>query len=543
MLRGLQEELGADAAHSDLRAMMLRQEVKIEPLVDRWYAWTHLLWPVQAALNLAYRYIPIAQSFVSAPAVHVAAANDPSMFGGPFMDLPADAAEAVSDYLADVSRERHEALEFARVYREFDLFLQSQATGYSLNEIREGLPPQLKGRVELSYDCHNHPRIRLLDEMFVADDLGSGRAQGVLLNTQKDVERPFFLSTPRLSVPGALYLERPLGSAGIRRLCEARDQPIDLISLAADVGAPVERLLPFFEPDSRRDKPAYTPPREGVRVRYFGHACVLIETPSTTILVDPTFAFDPIDDLAHLTFDDLPERIDVIFISHGHQDHFLPEVLMQLRHRVGAIIVPPNHLGELADPPLKRILTGLGYSNIVVLDPLDTFALPDGKIISLPFSGEHCDLDVHAKQCAIFELRDRKICLFVDSDAIDIDVYRRLAPMIDDPDLMLVGMECNGAPLSWLYGPLISGAISKRVDGSRRLSGADNARAWRLAREIRPKRAYVYAMGQEAWMKYLMGLNYTPDSIQLLESSAFVDNCKADGLESGRFHNFAELNL
>jgi hypothetical protein len=178
-----------------------------------------------------------------------------------------------------------------------------------------------------------------------------------------------------------------------------------------------------------------------------------------------------------------------------------------------------------------------------VLEPLETFDLPGGKITALPFSGEHCDLDVHAKQCGLFELHGRKICLFVDSDAIDINTYLRLKPMLDEPDVMLVGMECNGAPLSWLYGPLIPGVISKRNDNSRRLSGADNQRAWQLAQAIRPKRAYVYAMGQEPWMKFLMGLNYAPDSIQLLESSAFVNSCQDAGITAERLQNFAEIVL
>jgi L-ascorbate metabolism protein UlaG (beta-lactamase superfamily) len=522
---------------------VIAPNVKIEPLVDRWYAWTHLLSPVQGALNLAFRFLPVARSFVAAPAVHAAATQDPTMYGGPFMELPGGAVDEVRRYVGEMETGRAEALAFARQFREYELHLQSTATGYSLNEMREQMPATLCGRVELAYDRHHHPRMRLLDEMFVLDDLGLSRAQGVLLNTQRDVDRPFHLSTPRLSLPGSLYLERPLGSAAVQALCEARDRPTRLDDLAEQLGTSRARLAPFFvAPQAPRRRPL-PPPADGVRVRYFGHACILIETSTSSVLVDPTFAIDELDNAEHLTLGDLPDRIDVVFISHGHQDHFLPEALMQLRHRVGTVLIPPCNQGELADPPLKRILTGLGYKSIVVLDPLESYALPDGVLTALPFSGEHCDLDVHSKQCAVLEVRGKKICLFVDSDAIDIETYKRLAPRLDNPDIMFLGMECNGAPLSWLYGPLIPAPIAKRIDGSRRLSGADCAKAWRLAEAIRPKRAFVYAMGQEAWLRFLMGLNYTPDSIQLAESSAFVENCRLNGIEAARLINHAEIHL
>jgi L-ascorbate metabolism protein UlaG (beta-lactamase superfamily) len=543
MLGNSKPNITAEADECSPGKMLLRRDVKIEPLVDSWYAWPHLLWPVQSALNLTYRYLPIAQSFVSAPSVHIAANRDPTMYGGPFMELSQHDVGAVRSYIQETTKSRATAIEFAKVYRQFESLLQSRANGFSLNEIRQEMPVQLRGRVELSYDCHNHARIRLLDEMFTFDDLGAAESQGVLLHRQLDIERQFFLSTPRLAVPDSLYIGAPLGSFGIRALCEARTNPVELADLAASLNVDVDLLLRFFEPAGSHRQNVLPSPTQGVRIRYFGHASVLVETPESNILIDPSFAFDQIEGIDHYTFFDLPDKIDILFISHGHQDHFLPEVLMQLRYRVDVVIVPPSHLGELSDPPLKRILRNLGYDNIVVLDPLESYELPGGKITVLPFSGEHCDLDVHAKQCGLFELDGRKICLFVDSDAIDIDAYRRLKPLIDDPDVMLVGMECNGAPLSWLYGPLLPGAISKRNDDSRRLSGADSQRAWRLAEEIRPKQAYVYAMGQEPWMKYLMGLNYAPDSIQLLESSTFVSNCLAQGIEAKLLQNFAEIIL
>jgi hypothetical protein len=188
-------------------------------------------------------------------------------------------------------------------------------------------------------------------------------------------------------------------------------------------------------------------------------------------------------------------------------------------------------------------LKQLGFQHVVTLEPLERVAIADGGITALPFSGEHCDLDVHAKQCALIELRGRRICLFIDSDAVDLDVYRRLKLKLREPDVMFIGMECFGAPLSWLYGPLIPTPVTRRSEESRRLSGANSERAWRLVEELLPRRAFVYAMGQEPWMRYRMGLNYRPDSIQLRESQAFVDRCRANGIEAERLHMQMELIL
>jgi hypothetical protein len=218
-------------------------------------------------------------------------------------------------------------------------------------------------------------------------------------------------------------------------------------------------------------------------------------------------------------------------------------MLMQLRERVGVVIIPPSNRGDLSDPSLKRILRVLGFEKIVTLDSLERYDFQDGSITALPFSGEHCDLDVHSKHCALVEVKGRRIGLFIDSDAIDIDVYNRLVDRIRNPDIMFIGMECNGAPLSWLYGPLLSATASKKNDNSRRLSGANFAQAWRLTESIQPKRVFVYAMGQEPWMKHVMGLNYTPEAVQMQESNELVRRCVAEGIPAERLYMKMEMEI
>jgi L-ascorbate metabolism protein UlaG (beta-lactamase superfamily) len=518
---------------------ILHPRVKLEPLVDRWYAWPHLLSPVQQALNLAFRYLPTAKSFIAAPTVHAAANRDPAMFGGPFMALRESEVEAVRTYIQETETSRAEALSLARSIRDFDAILQ-RADGYSLDEFRATMPELLRGRLEIVYGLNNHPKIRLLEEMFLEDDLGHRQAQGILLHRELDPNRPFFLSTLRLPTKDEIFVKAPFGSSVVKSLCAARASPVDLFEIAPLLGQTVQALASYFCNPGISNAQRYS--GDGVRIRYFGHACLLIETKDTSVLVDPTCAQDSLADCKHFTFSDIP-RIDILFISHGHQDHFCPEMLMQLRSRVERVLVPPNNRGEIADPSLRRMLRSLGYNHVDAIEPLEPYGLPDGTITALPFSGEHCDLDIHSKHCALIELRGRRICLFIDSDAIDIDSYKRLRARLINPDIMFIGMECFGAPLSWLYGPLIPRPITKRIDGSRRLSAANCERAWRLTDDLRPDKAFIYAMGQEPWMRCLMGLNYNQDSVQLRESSEFMRRCDEHGISVEHLYLQREIEL
>jgi L-ascorbate metabolism protein UlaG (beta-lactamase superfamily) len=307
------------------------------------------------------------------------------------------------------------------------------------------------------------------------------------------------------------------------------------------MGHPVARLAEYFTNERAACGAAYD--GEGVRVRYFGHACVLMETSRTSILVDPTAAHDRHASVDHFVFSELPPHVDVLFISHGHQDHFVPEFLMRLRERVGLVVIPGGNRGELSDPSLRRMLRQLGYTRIRTLEPLETLEVADGSITGLPFTGEHSDLDVHSKQCALVELKGRRICMLVDTDAVDIDVYRRVVARLVQPDMVFIGMECSGAPLSWLYGPLVSRPIARRNDNSRRLSGANGRRAWDIVALLQPRRVCVYAMGQEPWMRNLMGLNYTQDSVQIKESEEFIRRCRQAGIPADRLYLKMETTL
>src|SRR2546423_12717570 len=98
----------------------LRSAVKIEPLANRWPAWPHLISPAQHALNIAFRHIPNLKSFVTTPTVHIAAAEDPSLFGGPFVSLRECDVPDVRRLLQQTEKASAHLIAFAHALREFD---------------------------------------------------------------------------------------------------------------------------------------------------------------------------------------------------------------------------------------------------------------------------------------------------------------------------------------------------------------------------------------------------------------------------------------
>ena len=110
-------------------------------------------------------------------------------------------------------------------------------------------------------------------------------------------------------------------------------------------GKRADKVRSFFTSERPRSYRAYQ--GNGARWRYFGHACILLETRNTSILLDPVLSYTYESDISRFTYDDLPEVIDFVLITHNHQDHILFETLLQLRHRIRTVVVPRNSGGSL----------------------------------------------------------------------------------------------------------------------------------------------------------------------------------------------------
>ena len=85
---------------------------------------------------------------------------------------------------------------------------------------------------------------------------------------------------------------------------------------------------------------------------------------------------------------------------------------------------------------------------------------------------------------------------------------------------------------TWLYGPLFTRPVERRLALSRRLAGADAERAAEIVRRLGATSAYVYAMGREPWLQHVTATSYDEDSVQLREVAKFVEACTASGIHA-----------
>jgi L-ascorbate metabolism protein UlaG (beta-lactamase superfamily) len=367
----------------------------------------------------------------------------------------------------------------------------------------------------------------------------------VALSLCENDERPFVLSTPQLPDDNHVYLQLPFSSPALDELFRMKfePQPFEYIRelLGVENGA-VELFSTFFTTEAPWKAESYA--GDGVRIRYFGHACLLIETRDLSIMIDPLISYENDNGIERFTYADVPERLDYVLITHNHQDHCMFETLLQLRHRIKNIVVPKSSGGSLADPSLKLILKSIGFPNVIELDEMEMIEVEGGWLTGLPFLGEHADLNIRTKMAHLISLNGKSILCAADSNNLETRLYEHIHQIVGDVDVVFLGMECDGGPLSWLYGPLLTKPLSRKQDQSRRLNGSDHERGMGIINCLGPSQVYVYAMGQEPWLTYLTSIQYTETSRPILESNKLVAECRSRGLQSERLfgHKVIELD-
>jgi len=108
---------------------------------------------------------------------------------------------------------------------------------------------------------------------------------------------------------------------------------------------------------------------------------------------------------------------------------------------------------------------------------------------------------------------------------------------------VFLGMECDGAPMSWLYGPLMTKPLARKMDQTRRFDGSDYEKGISLINCLHPKQVYIYAMGQEPWLTFLTSIQYTEASRPIMESNKLVDYCRNRGMLSELLFGQKEIIL
>jgi len=509
----------------------LRQNAMVEPLFNQWYAWPYLVSPVTAPMYVGNLHLRLMESFIANPQIHIAALKNPEMAGGPFLSFDESKVGSVAQLVEKTRRQSAPLLQFADAVRELTGILTSRADGASLLPFYPDVPEVLRGYVELVYDVNHHPSIRFLEPLLYRSLAYDEAAQSLDFSVVEGDDRPFVFSTPRLEEGHRLRLPLPYRAEGLDRVFRMRErpQPLGFAKEALGISGAVDARFEGLFTD-RAPRPSSVHAGPGVRLRYFGHACVLIETRDTTILTDPIVAYDHGHGAERFSFADLPDRIDYVLITHAHQDHCMLETLLQLRHKIRHIVVPRNNGGGLADPSLKLVLKNAGFASVTEIDELGAIETADGAITSLPFFGEHGDLNIRSKTTYLVRLLGKSFLFCADSNAFEPRLYDHLADIVGDLDVAFVGMECDGAPMSWLYGPVVTASLARRMDQSRRLDASNRERGMELVKRLRPRAVYVYAMGSEPWLTYLTSIHYSESSRPIVESRALVRECQAMGI-------------
>jgi L-ascorbate metabolism protein UlaG (beta-lactamase superfamily) len=513
----------------------LKENIKIEPLVNRWYANPHVLYPPTAAYLLRQQ-LEIMSSFVKHPALHQKMSSVAEMRGGPFVQGLTSEHVGLVQALIDKTREdcRH-LLELGDGLDAAKAMLKT-ADGHSLIPSYEKLPPVLRGRAELIYRHGRQAHFRLFEPLFY-DAFPLDHVQELAVAPLWSDDRPFVLSTPRVAASKDFFLKLPFASESARALTRAKwhglsSQQVDSLFEACSEGngdkAARDRFQELFTSEPMPEPQDSKTPR----IRYFGHACALIETGEENILVDPLISYGFPGHSPRLTYRDLPKTIDYVIITHTHQDHCVLETLLQIRDRVKTIVVPQSNPGELLDPSMKTLLLKLGFERVVTLDTFDELPLKTGVLRAIPFLGEHGDLDIRSKTGYMVETRGRRVMFLADSNNLDEQLYEHVRERYGAVDIIFLGMECEGAPVSWLYGPMLGDTLTRSMDASRRLNGSNADAGFKLVKTLGAKHVYIYAMAQEPWLTFISSLVYDESSLAMRQARQLISECAPHGIHA-----------
>ncbi|MEO8153221.1 MAG: MBL fold metallo-hydrolase [Rhizobacter sp.] len=525
----------------------LKPQIAFEPLICRWYAWPFLVSPGTFAMVVKNRLIPLLESFIDDPDFHRESAKDPALRGGSFVDFSGDVAlaEALLEQLTSSTRKQ---MEFADALLMANDLLIRDGNGTSLEGLYDKLPKALRGFIELGYDLNNHGSVRLIEPLLYGSEFYNPGFQQVLLRNIGEEERAFVLVTPLIDTTAGVLLNDAFASSLYDELARSREHGLDgvafdrLCSRLSESGADMSRVKDFFTdvPQIKRHTPCSD---DELRVRYFGHASLLIEAPGLAILTDPSLGYETGGGIARYSFPDLPDTIDYVLITHNHQDHVMFEALLQLRYKIKTIVVPKSNGGTIQDPSLRLVLEQIGFESVIELDELQTMKVAGGTITGLPFLGEHCDLHIRSKLGFQIDVHGHRVMCLADSNNLDPAMYAHLAKVVKQPDVVFIGMECTGGPMSWLYGDLLPRRLRREHDQSRRLNGSDFERARKIIDLFEPRAVLVYAMGAEPWFTHITSIKYTAESAPIVESDKLVAHCAAKGMVAERLYGKREIRL
>jgi L-ascorbate metabolism protein UlaG (beta-lactamase superfamily) len=509
--------------------LYLKADTYFEPLFNHWYAWPYLLPPVTSARHVVNTHRRIMQSFVKNYKLHIIASKESVLTGGEFLNCTEEQVDDIKALIEELDEKCSDLIELSDAVKQLDDLVYKHTSGESIEYLYPQVPDPLKGCVEIFLDMEHRASYRLIEPLLYRSSYYKPSLQSLSFGLLSKVgERPFVLSTPRLPDENHIQVEADFNAPIVDAIFQTRERPLsseDIDKLFKNYkqtgGVSYHELFTTEKP-----KFSHVPLEDGVRLSYTGHAGFLLETKEISIMVDPIIASREKDnEETMISFSELPETIDYILLTHTHMDHANLETLVQLRYKTKKVIVPKNNGGTLADPSLRLLLQQLKFK-VIEVDDLEEIMIPGGRLVSLPFLGEHGDLNIRSKTAWYVEIYGKKCFFGADSSNPDRHLYERLGKIFTDLDVLAIGMECVGAPYTWAYGALHTKKVSKAIKNSRRLDGSDCEQALPMVKAFNAKQVYVYAIGLEPYFKYFNGLEHDGNSRQIVESNKFLEACK-----------------
>lgn len=114
--------------------LFLKPNVAIEPLFQGFYAWAHLINPLTAAMNIAFRHLRIMKKFLENPEMHKNIQNQ-KFQTGPIARLEAEQLEEVENLLKKTDTEGSELIKLANAIKKANSLVLNEGIGGSLEGI------------------------------------------------------------------------------------------------------------------------------------------------------------------------------------------------------------------------------------------------------------------------------------------------------------------------------------------------------------------------------------------------------------------------
>jgi hypothetical protein len=262
----------------------LKPNLIAEPLFANWYAWCNLISPATAALTIANNRLPILESYLKAPKEHAAALKIPSLRGGTFFDAEGnDYLLQTEQLLLKTKLVASDLLLFASALKKLCFIIDTECiNGFSMLSIYDQIPSELKGYIELLYDLNNRPSFRFIESLLYKSKYYKVELQSVKFSLGNIDARPFVLSTPRFTGDADIEINLPFLDPFYDMIFSTRSKPSTTQFLreahARIPGIEWDTFLRMFNrltsDNQDRSISAFC---DKMVIKYFGHACLLVE--------------------------------------------------------------------------------------------------------------------------------------------------------------------------------------------------------------------------------------------------------------------------